>query len=280
MAIMVRAAAQYLPLAMLLLVLAVPMLRERDWRKGLFVGLVFLVALVLPLAPWLHRNVTQFDSLALTSQGGVHLLYWVTPKVISFSQGISEEQALNDLRIKFHSYMEVRGHDVETINIFHKNRSMAGFSLALLSEVPFYDIVGSWGSGMAVNLIAPAIGADPRVRAMPHPGFSETSHLDPILRIMRYIQEASPVYLATIATGIVSAVLASLLQIYGFVLFSRASGWAAFIAVVCMLYVLLISGPITAPKYRLPLEPFLIILQTMALVELWPRLRRMAGGRI
>jgi hypothetical protein len=45
-----------------------------------------------------------------------------------------------------------------------------------------------------------------------------------------------------------------------------------------MLYFLLISGPITAPKYRLPLEPVLIILQAMALVELWPRLRRMAGG--
>jgi hypothetical protein len=54
----------------------------------------------------------------------------------------------------------------------------------------------------------------------------------------------------------------------------------AFLGIAGMLYFLLISGPITAPKYRLPFEPVLIILQAMALVELWPRLRRMAGGRI
>ena len=80
--------------------------------------------------------------------------------------------------------------------------------------------------------------------------------------------------------GIVGTVLASLLQVYGFVLLSRISGWMAFLAIAGMLNFLLISGPITAPKYRLPFEPALIILQAMAIVELWPRLRRMAGSRI
>jgi len=133
---------------------------------------------------------------------------------------------------------------------------------------------------MTVNLMSPAIGADPRIRALPHPSFMGTSHLDLLSRITLYMQEASPVYLATVAIGVVGAVLASLLQIYGFVLLYRVSGWVAFLGIAGMFYFLLISGPITAPKYRLPFEPVLIILQAMALVALWPRLRRVAGERI
>jgi len=279
-AVLVRAVAQYLPLAVVLLVVAVPLLRERNWRRGLSAGLAFTVAVALPLAPWLHRNVSQHDTLALTSQGGVHLLYWVVPRVLFRAQGIQQGQAVKELREEFQIEMKSRGLDVKSMNIFARDRAMKDFSLARLSELSPQDILGSWGSGMTVNLMSPAIGADPRIRALPHPSFMGTSHLDLLSRITLYMQEASPVYLAVVAIGIVGAVLTSLLQIYGFVLLSRVSGWVAFLGIAGMFYFLLISGPITAPKYRLPFEPVLIILQAMALVALWPRLRRVAGERI
>ncbi len=279
-AIMVRAAAQYLPLAMLLLVVAVPLFRGCDWRKGFLAGLVFLVAADLPLAPWLHRYVSLYDALALTSQGGVHLLYWVVPGVLSRAQGIQQGQAVKELREEFQVEMESRGLDTSGMDIFARDRAMKNFSMARLSEIPLRNILSSWGSGMTVNLASPAIVADPRVRTMPHPSFMGTSHLSPLSRITLYVQEASPAYLMVVAMGIAGAVLASLLQIYGFVLLSRVSGGVAILAVAGMLYFLLISGPITAPKYRLPFEPVLIILQAMALVEVWPRLRRLAGESI
>ncbi len=280
LAVMVRAVAQYLPLAMVLLIVAASLFRRRDWRQGLFAGLVFIVALALPLAPWLHRNVSHYDTLALTSQGGVHLLYWVVPSVLSRTKDIQQGQAVKELQEEFQAGIELRGLDTESMNIFAMDRAIKDFSLARLSEFSPQDILSSWGSGMTVNLMSPAIGADPRMRALPHPSFMRTSHLDLLSRITLYMQEASPVYLAAVAIGIVGAVLASLLQIYGFVLLSRVSGWMAFLGIAGMLYFLLISGPITAPKYRLPFEPVLIILQAMALVALWPRLRRMAGARI
>jgi hypothetical protein len=279
-AIMVRAAAQYLPLVMLLLVVAVPLLRERDWRKGFLAGLAFLVAVALPLAPWLYRNVSQHDSLTLTSQGGAHLLYWVLPEVLSQTQGIQQGQAVKKIREDFQVEMKSQGLETSGMDIFARDRAMKDFFLARLSEIPPRDIFNLWGSGMAINFMSPAIGADLRVRAMTHPSFTGTSHLSPLSRITLYLQKASPIYLAVVAMGIVGAVLMSLLQIYGFVLLSQVWGWVAFLAVAGMLYFLLISGPITAPKYRLPFEPALIILQAMALVDLWPRLRRMTGGNI
>ncbi len=279
-AIMVRAAAQYFPLAMLLLVVAIPLWRWRDWRRGGLAGLVFLTAVALPLAPWLHRNVTQFDTLALTSQGGVHLDVWVLPSIFSITRGLTMVQALDEIYARREAYFAGRGLVMDEMNIFVQSRVRTDFFLAQLSGIPPADILKSWGYGMAVNLFAPAIGADPRVRAMPHPSFAGTSYLNPLSRITLYIQEASPLYLAVVAMGIVGAVLASLLQIYGAVLLARVSGWMVILGVAGMLYFLLISGPITAPKYRLPFEPVLIILQAMALVELWPRLRSLVGGRL
>ena len=279
-AIMVRAVAQYLPLAMVLLVVAVSLLRKRDWCQGLFAGLIFIVAVALPLAPWLHRNVSHYDTLALTSQGGAHLLYWVVPGVLSHTQGIQLDEAVKELREEFQAGTESQGLDTDSMDIFASDRAMKDFSLARLSRMPPADILKSWGYGMAVNFLLPAIGGDLRARNLPHPSFVGTSHLDLTSRIARYMQKASPVYLAVVAIGIVGAVLASLLQIYGFVFLARISGWMAFLAVAGMLYFLLISGPITAPKYRLPFEPVLIILQVMALVDVWLRLRRAAGRRI
>jgi hypothetical protein len=276
-AIMVRAVAQYLPLAMVLLVVAVPLFRARSWRKGLFAGLTFLVAVALPLAPWLHRNASQYDTFALTSQGGTHLLYWVVPGVLSQTRGIQLDEAVREVRKKFQADIESQGLDMGNMNIFADDVIRRDFFLSFFSEIPMRDIFSSWGYGMAVNLMSPAISADPRVRVMPHPSFTGSSHLDSLSRITLYIQEASPLYLAVVAVGLVGAVLASLLQIYGVVLLSRVSGWVAILSVAGVLYFLLISGPITAPKYRLPFAPVLIILQAMALVELWPRLRRMTG---
>ncbi|MDP6173554.1 MAG: glycosyltransferase family 39 protein, partial [Rhodospirillales bacterium] len=202
-AIMVRAAAQYFPLAMVFVVVAVPLFRERDWRKGFLAGLAFLVAVALPLTPWLHRNVTQYDALALTSQGGVHLLYWVVPGVLSRTQGIQQGQAVKELREEFQAEMESRELDTSGMNIFASDRAMTNFSLARLAEIPPRDIFSSWGSGMTVNLASPAIVADLRVRAIPHPSFMGTSHLDLLSRITPYVQEASPLYLAVVAVGMI-----------------------------------------------------------------------------
>jgi hypothetical protein len=188
------------------------------------------------------------------------------------------DEVVREVRKKFQADIESRGLDMGNMNIFSAAVVKRDFSLSFLSEIPMRDIFSSWGYGMAVNLMSPAIAADPRVRAMPHPSFTSTSHLDSLSRITLYIQESSPLYLAVVAVGLAGAVLASLLQIYGVVLLSRLSGWMAILGVAVVLYFLLISGPITAPKYRLPFAPVLIILQAVALVELWPRLRRMTGG--
>jgi hypothetical protein len=52
---------------------------------------------------------------------------------------------------------------------------------------------------------------------------------------------------------------------------ARTLPWAAVFAGGVLAYFLLLSGPVAAPKYRLPMEPVLIVLAALPLARLAQR---------
>jgi hypothetical protein len=54
----------------------------------------------------------------------------------------------------------------------------------------------------------------------------------------------------------------------GLVMLARALPWAALFACSVLAYFLLISGPVAAPKYRVPIEPVLDVLCAVALATM------------
>jgi hypothetical protein len=57
----------------------------------------------------------------------------------------------------------------------------------------------------------------------------------------------------------------------GFVMLARTAPWAAVFAGGVLAYFLLLNGPIAAPKYRLPMEPVLIVLAAIPLARVAER---------
>jgi hypothetical protein len=55
------------------------------------------------------------------------------------------------------------------------------------------------------------------------------------------------------------------LEAIGFVMLARSKPWAAVLAGGVLAYFLLLNGPVAAPKYRLPMEPVLIVLAAIPL---------------
>ena len=55
----------------------------------------------------------------------------------------------------------------------------------------------------------------------------------------------------------------ALLEAAGFVMLARRLPWAAACAGGLLAYFLLLSGPVATPKYRMPMEPVLIVLSTI-----------------
>jgi uncharacterized membrane protein YdcZ (DUF606 family) len=63
------------------------------------------------------------------------------------------------------------------------------------------------------------------------------------------------------------------LEAVGFTMLARMSPWAAVFAGGVLAYFLLLNGPVATPKYRLPMEPVLIVLAALPLAWLLDRRR-------
>jgi len=69
------------------------------------------------------------------------------------------------------------------------------------------------------------------------------------------------------------------LEAVGFVMLARMMPWAAVFAGGVLAYFLLLSGPVATPKYRLPMEPVLIVLAAIPLAWVAQRRPRIGAAR-
>ena len=65
-----------------------------------------------------------------------------------------------------------------------------------------------------------------------------------------------------------------LLQAAGFIMLACRLPWAAACAGGLLTYFLLLSGPVATPKYRMPMEPVLIVLAAIPLAAVAERYAR------
>ena len=142
-------------------------------------------------------------------------------------------------------------------------------------RLPLAAYAKAWLEGVVVNLGAPALLADPRVRALPKPSFYDTPGTSLWERARRYVFDDPGPYQLLLVIGVIGMLPFLALQAIGLVTLARTLPWAAVFAGGVLAYFLLLNGPVAAAKYRLPMEPVLIVLAAMPLARLVQR-----GSRI
>jgi hypothetical protein len=272
LALMTRTVVQLLPFLMAPAAFAIPLRHRRGIAAATLATILFLTGALLPLTPLLHRNFDQFGVIALTAQTGSHIVGWVAPLVRRAADGTPREIGSAALYADVSGQLSADGKKLEEMNPFEQSQSLTRFGLDAIVSYPFSTIVKAWANGAAVNLAAPAVAIDARVRALPHPSFDETKGDGLLGQTTNFLSQSSPAYLAVMGGGILLSVLFLGLQGYGIVALTRDAPWAAFFAALCIGYFLAINGPVGSPKYRLPFEPVLIVLSAIALRNLWARL--------
>ena len=273
-----RPVVQFLPFAM---AFAAPFIVRRHGGKNLLAagtGILVLVVSFAPPSPLILRNLNIYDSPALTAQSGTHLLYWITSRTISLRDGTPFEEVTQVLNDKLLAHAEKRGMDIAKQDPFTLSRMRTELALKELSALPPGLLARAWVQGGFVNLMAPAISIEPRLRSMSRASFYNTPGDGLFERVGAFISRNDPVYVGWTIVGIVSSVLGSLLVLYGFYRLCQARWWAALFAALFVVYFLLITGPVTSPKYRMPMEPILVLLQAIAFVCLAERFRRRDEG--
>jgi hypothetical protein len=254
-------------------------LHWRSLSRAVVPVILFAIAAAVPITPVLLRNVLLYGSFNLVTQTGDHLAFWIVPLVTQRADGTPYDTSIARMDALYQKRLAESGL-AEQSNPFVRSAIKTDLAREQMAKLPISAFVKSWIEGMAVNLGAPALLADPRVRALPKPSFYETPGRSLLERAKTYFFERPGLYQVLLAAGLATMLPFLLLEAAGLVMLARRLPWAAACAGGLLAYFLLLSGPVASPKYRVPMEPVLIILAAIPLawlVQPFQRARPSAG---
>jgi hypothetical protein len=152
-------------------------------------------------------------------------------------------------------------------NPFRRAAVLTEVAREQMARLPLSAYVRAWLEGMVVNLGAPALLADPRVRALPKPSFFDTPGANLWQKARAYLLDDPGRYQLVLVAGLLATLPLVVLEAAGLVMLARTRPWAAVFAGGVLAYFLLLNGPVATAKYRLPMEPVLIVLAAIPLAR-------------
>ena len=241
---------------LLLFLLAVALVKRRLSRSGIAqlagAGAVFAIC----ISPVIWRNASQYGTPSITSQGGMHFALWVVPLVKEARDGTPWMTSYNDMQKRTNER-----YPTPTADPFEQSRRYTAVARERLAELGVGAAVKAWLTGAAINLASPAIILSPPVSQLPRTGFFGTPGATPIEKIINFMfRSDNSLYDWILLTGIAGLILVRCMQLVGFGAATKLRDWPAIgLFVLWIGYVLAINGPVASPKYRLPIEPPLMV---------------------
>jgi hypothetical protein len=261
----------FVPVLLLVVVLA-----ARRHAAGASSTVRYVAACALPLVilvgPLIQRNYSAYGHFSLVSQGGGHVLFWVVPLAREFSRGVPFARTQDEMRQSLASYLSARGLEKPLDNPFESSDLHMRVATQALRDMSMGELALAWAVGAGINLFAPSVASVPFVSQMDRPRFYGTPGNSPVGKIWNVLRESKGVsYLAWIIPAGLFTVLIRFLQAWGTLRLARnqagGTGPLLYLLVVAV-YVLAITGPLVGVKYRLPLEPILVVLTAAAIQSL------------
>ena len=276
LALITRSSVSLLLLAAVSVIFAGALAKRRSMAQASLAAGLFAIAAAAPVAPVVWRNIAVYHSISLTSQTGDHLAFWIVPLVQQRADGTPYPETLHRMQALYRARLAQHPAS-EQANPFVQSAVKVEVAREALARVRLAAFVESWLEGMIVNLAAPAVLADARVRALPKPNFYATPGASLWQRAKAYFLHDPGSYQWLLAAGILAMLPFLVLEGVGLVMLARRSAMAAALAVGVIAYFLVLSGPVAGPKYRLPIEPVLLVLAAIPLAEIADRVARRRG---
>lgn len=240
---------------------------RRRIAPALGMTLIYAAVAALPVAPVLVRNALYYGDPSLTSLTGDHLLRQMVPLTRERADGIPYQTTASQMELRVERRLAEHGMTGET-NPFRVSALKAELAREELASLPRSTVAKAWTEGALVNLGAPALLADPRVRAWAGSGAEAPPRRGAWDKLRSYLFSHHGLYEVLLLTSLAATLAFDLLAAVGLVMLARASPWAALFATGIVTYFLMLNGPVATPKYRLPIEPVLIVLAALPLAAL------------
>ena len=258
LATMTRPVTQFFILLTPVLVPIMLICAKARLRDALLQSIIISLVSLSFLSPLLLNNIQTHGSYALTSQNGAHLQNWVAAEIVMLRDRTSRADAIAKMTAKTDRAIAALPPAAQ-INPFSISAQHVTTATNEILASPPTIILKSWAQGAIVNLAAPAIMIDKRVRSLPHLSFSADTSGGLLTRLQQFIAGSSKAYAAILLISIGGAIIVSIIQFAGFFIQLRITPMLAILGFLTMAYFVLINGPVASPKYRLPIEPILII---------------------
>ncbi len=264
-------------IAVLLALLAIAAILRSGISRRL-IGSLALILVIPTLSVGLVglKHYGQYGHWVLTTQSGIHLSGWVVPLVKEGKDRTPWATTFDEMerrtRARFGPLPE---------NAVEQSRQYTEIGREALAELGPVAIAKAWAMGAAINMGAPAIILSPPVIKIPRTGFYATPGDTTAGKVFNFMfRSESVIYTWALLTGAIGVGVMRLMQLGGAVRLLR-QGHLVLVAifVIWISYILTVNGPVASPKYRLPLEPVLMILAGAGFVSVRETLRRKTQAR-
>ena len=216
-----------------------------------------LAVFVLALAPISARNKIEYGSSTLTPQAGMHLARWVVPLIWELRDGTPWARG--------YAEMERRAAQVPHApdeNSFQQSERYTKVALEELRRIGIGTIAKAWLNGAILNLGTPAIILSPPIAQLPRTGFYATQGKTAVEKVTNFLFHSdNALYGVILLAGVAGVLIVRALQLAGLSELCAQGHWLPLaLFVLWCLFILVVNGPVASPKYRLPIEPVLVVL--------------------
>ena len=216
----------------------------------------FFVSAIIPIAPRLYDNITTHNTYALTSQNGSHAAYWMVPGVLAISNNLDRDASIKLINSK------IKEKGGLTNNAYKDSSIMMNVSMEMLSNQNIFIITYAWLRSSLLNVIAPALLIDKRIRDMSHPSFAESGNIKDWVKKLFFISSYNS-YKNIIIFSFFISLFTSISILIGFRYFYKKEKILASLSFLIIIYFSLLTGPTLSPKYGLPFIPIIFFLQAI-----------------
>ena len=243
---------------------------RRSFAAAFTAAAMFAIGAAAPIAPVLARNVVHYGHFSLSSLTGFHFAFWIVPLVTERADGTPYQVTWDRVNERYQQALTARGLTADS-NPFVLSATKTEIARDEMARLPPAAYAKAWLEGMVMNLGAPALLADPRVRSLPKPSFYHTPGASLWEKARAYLLDDPGLYQLLLAIGLLATLPFLVLAAVGLIMLARAMPWAAIFAGGVLAYFLLLNGPVASAKYRVPMEPVLIVLAAIPLARIVER---------
>ncbi|PIR57963.1 MAG: hypothetical protein COU71_01250 [Parcubacteria group bacterium CG10_big_fil_rev_8_21_14_0_10_38_31] len=242
------------------------LLFREDFKKRIFVSALMFVSFIFILSPWLIRNEVHFEEPFLSSVGRYHMYVSYLAPWQAYRDGVSRDEKHREvLRYIDEMYGENAMYDLGASTELSKiaKREILDNPLNYLffhiSSMPVYFLNNDFILTVreAFNIKLPGVYITQKIFSLDFRGLWQSVFSSGIFFIIFFL-----------ISYLIVAIKSGLGIIWAFYHIKRNFHLGVFV-VLSILYFPLLVGFEGHARFRIPIEPFLIIFSVMAVVNIW-----------